>query len=71
MESAYYVTHVSDEHTIMNMMGWGWKEQELHQNADEGQYYDCFWLEENEEELEELFFNITPCYNALNKLFSE
>lgn len=70
-ESAYYVTHVSDEHTIMNMMGWGWKEQELHQNADEGQYYDCFWLEENEEEQEVLYFNITPCFMALSAELGE
>lgn len=69
MGSAIHVTHVSDEHTIMRMMGFSWKKQSLLGN--EGQYYDRFELDENENELEELFFNITPCYNALNKLFSE
>ena len=69
MESAFHVSHVSDEHTIMRMMGILWESQSLHEN--EGQYYDRFELDENEDELEELFFNITPCYNALNKLFSE
>lgn len=69
MESAFYVTHVSDEHTIMQLAGWSWKEQSLHEN--EGQYYDRFELEENEEEMEELYFNITPCFKALSNLFGE
>lgn len=69
MESALHVTHVSDEHTLMQMMGIGWKSQSLHEN--EGQYYDRFELEENEDELEEWYFNITPCFKALSDLFSE
>ena len=69
MESAFYVTHVPDEHSIMQLAGWSWKQQSLHEN--EGQYYDRFELEENEEGLEELYFNITPCFNALSNLFSE
>ena len=69
MESAFHVTHVSDEHTIMRMMGIGWKSQSLHEN--EGQYYDRFELEENEDELEEWYFNITPCFKALSDLFSD
>lgn len=64
MENAFHVTHVPDEHTIMQLAGVRWKGQSLHEN--EGQYYDHFELEENEEDLEELYFNITPCFKALS-----
>lgn len=64
MESAIHVTHVPDEHTLMQLGGMSWKSQSLHEN--EGQYYDRFELKENEDDIEELYFNITPCFNALS-----
>lgn len=64
MESAIHVTHVSDENTLMQLGGMSWKSQSLHEN--EGQYYDRFELEKNEDDIEELYFNITPCFKALS-----
>lgn len=64
MESAIHVTHVPDEHTLMQLGGMSWENQSLHEN--EGQYYDRFELKENEDDIEELYFNITPCFNALS-----
>ncbi len=69
IESAFHVAHVPDEHTLMRLSGISWKKQSLLEN--EGQYYDRFELEENEDELEEFYFNITPCFKALNDLFKE
>lgn len=62
MESAIHVSHVPDEHTLMQLGGLRWKSQSLHEN--DGQIYDSFELEENEDGIEELYFNITPCFNA-------
>lgn len=69
METAFHVTHVSDEHTIMRLSGIRWKGQSLHEK--EGQYYDLFELEENDDELENMYFNITPCFSALSAELSE
>ncbi|MBP5710425.1 MAG: DUF4919 domain-containing protein [Bacteroidales bacterium] len=67
MESAFHVVQVHDEHAIMRMSGIGWKQQSLHE--DEGQYYDRFELDD--EEVTELYFNITPCFKALFAEFAQ
>lgn len=71
-ESAIHVITVSDEHTLMQLVGIGWNKQSLIE--DNGQYYDFFDVAENYTvgnenitvgDAEKLYFNITPCFKTL------
>lgn len=66
-ESAFHVISTTDEYGIMEILGVSPKSQSL--IHDKGQSYDLMELEENEYGLNALYFNITVCFETLNKLF--
>ena len=64
-ESAIYVINVSDEYAIMSFYGLSLSKQMLVKDGD--QEYDVMELGKNELGLENLYFNITVCSEALAK----
>ena len=64
-ESAIYVISVSDEYAILKFYGLSPSTQMLVKDGD--QEYDVMELEKNEYGLENMFFNITVCSEALAK----
>ena len=66
-ESAFHVISTTDEYGIMEILGVSPKSQSL--IHDKGQSYDLMELEKNEYGLDALYFNITVCFETLNKLF--
>ena len=66
-ESAFHVISTTDEYGIMEILGVTPKSQSL--IHDKGQSYDLMELEENEYDLDALYFNVTVCFETLNKLF--
>ena len=65
--TAYHVICVTDEYGIMDVFGLSPKMQSLVE--DKGQSYDVMELQNNEYGLESLYFNITVCMKAMNKMF--
>ena len=66
-ETAFHVISTTDEYGIMEILGVSPKSQSL--IHDKGQSYDLMELEENEYGLDALYFNVTVCFETLNKLF--
>lgn len=66
-DNAYHIVYTTNSYDMMEIFGFYPTGQELH--GHEGQMYDVFPLEENEEDIEQFYFNITPCYNHLGKMF--
>lgn len=68
-EKAFHIVATDQSYTLMAILGFSPTEQALHEH--EGQMYDVFPLEENEAEIDELYFNVTPCIKYLDKVFSD
>lgn len=66
-ETAFHVICVPDEYALMEMFGLLPKSQALMEKH--GRSYDRMDLEENEFGLEALYFDITICMKALDKMF--
>lgn len=66
-ETAFHVICVPDEYALMEMFGFIPKGQSLMEKH--GRSYDMMDLEENEYGLEALYFDITVCMKALDKMF--
>ena len=67
-ETAFHVISVTDEYGLMDILCVSPKMQSL--IHDKGQSYDLMELKENEYGLKSLYFNITVCMEAMNKMFS-
>lgn len=67
-ETAFHVISVTDEYGIMDILGVSLKMQSM--IHDKSQSYDLMELKENEYGLEFLYFNITVCMKAMDKMFS-
>lgn len=67
-ETAFYVTCVSDEYTLMKMIGMKPKGQAL-VHADNGESYDVMDVEDDEGNESKLYFNITIMMEQLDKMF--
>lgn len=67
MESAFHVINVTDEYGMMDLLGLSLKMQSLVE--DKGQAFDVMELEDNEYGWKSLYFNVTVCLKAANKMF--
>ena len=67
-ETAFHVISVTDEYGVMDILGVSLKMQSM--IHDKSQSYDLMELKENEYGLESLYFNITVCMKAMDKMFS-
>jgi hypothetical protein len=65
-ETAFYVINTSHEYQLLNVFGFQFGgEQSLIE------HYDRLTLAENEQGVEALYFDVTPCLNHLNQMFDE
>ncbi len=63
-ETAFYVAFTSHEYALLNMIGFefGGKQSLI-------EHYDYLTLAENEEGVEGMYFDVSPCLNFLSKSF--
>ena len=66
-ETAYHVISTTDEYGLMDMLGLSLKSQSLIERH--GRSYDLMEFEENNFGLKSLYFDVTVCMEALNKVF--
>lgn len=63
-EEAFYVIYISHEYDLLDILGYDYSgSQSLVQT------YDYLTVEENDEEIEGFYFEISPCLNSLSKMF--
>lgn len=67
-ESAFHVAVVAHSYAVMNYFGFEPISQSLQYH--EGMSYDVFELQENEYEVEKLYFNVNQCLEYLSRSFS-
>ncbi len=68
-ETAFHVTMVTHSYNLMSYFGFQPKMQSL--SYEDGQAYDIFELEDNNYNLESLYFNVNTCLNYLGKKIKE
>ena len=66
-ETAFHVISTTDEYGLMDMLGLSLKSQSLVERH--GRSYDLMEFEENKYGLESLYFDVTVCMEAMNKIF--
>lgn len=68
-ENAFHIIIVNQSYFIMNVFGFNPTSQALAHNN--GQSYDVFNLEDNDEDIEKLYFNVSTCFNSFLKRFPD
>lgn len=68
-DKAYHIVYTSHSYIMMEIFGFSPTQQELRNHEE--QSYDVFELDENEEGIDEFYFNISPCFKYLNNVFSD
>lgn len=66
-ETAFHVISTTDEYGMMDMLGLSLKSQSLVERH--GRSYDLMEFQENNYELESLYFDVTVCMEAMHKMF--
>ena len=66
-ETAFQVISTTDEYGMMDMLGLSLKSQSLVERH--GRSYDLMEFQENNYELESLYFDVTVCMEAMHKMF--
>ena len=66
-ETAFHVISTIDEYGMMDMMGLSLKSQSLVERH--GRSYDLMEFQENQYDLESLYFDVTVCMEAMHKAF--
>lgn len=66
-ETAFHVISTTDEYGMMDMLGLSLKSQSLVERH--GRSYDLMEFQENKYGLESLYFDVTVCMEAMNKMF--
>ena len=65
IETAYYVIYTSHEYFLLSMYGLNFTSQSLIDGCDYMQ------VAENEYDIEGIYFNVSACFRALNKMFDK
>ncbi|MBO4307719.1 MAG: DUF4919 domain-containing protein [Bacteroidales bacterium] len=68
-ETAFHVAIVSHSYSLMSCYGLRSLQQSLQSSDD--QMFDVFKLDVNDEGIESLYVNVTPCLNYLSKQFGD
>ena len=66
-ETAFQVISTTDEYGLMDMLGLSLKSQSLVERH--GRSYDLMEFQENNYDLESLYFDVTVCMEAMHKMF--
>ncbi|MCW8981765.1 MAG: DUF4919 domain-containing protein, partial [Altibacter sp.] len=65
-EEAFYVIYTSHEYDLLNLLGFqfGGMQQLI-------EHYDYLTVAKNEAGIEGFYFDVSPCLNAMSKMFGE
>ncbi len=65
-EEAFYVIYISHEYVLLDILGFqfGGTQRLI-------EHYDYLTLAENEEKIDGLYFDVSPCLNSMSKMFKK